>query len=77
MPARSYQRGMKAFIEGRLLSANPYDASVSSKTNSAWRDGWLDASHAWFRLHGREASSTAAIIGGSIEGEGSKSWRAK
>ena len=68
---------MKAFIEGRLLSTNPYDASACSRTNNAWRDGWLDASRTWVRLHGREASSTAAIVGGSIEGEAFKSWRAR
>lgn len=77
MPARSYQRGMKAYIDGRPLSANPYDASACSRTNSAWRDGWLDASRTWLRLHGREASSTAAIVGGSIEGEAFKSRRAR
>ena len=76
MPTRSYQRGMKAYIDGSPLSANPYDASIRSKAN-AWRDGWLDASRTWWRLHGRETSAAAAIVSGSIESDAFKSPRAK
>jgi hypothetical protein len=50
---------MKAYIDGRLLSANPYDASACPKTSSAWQDGWLDASRAWLRIHAREGSPAA------------------
>jgi hypothetical protein len=77
MPARSYQRGMKAYIDGSPLSGNPYDPSVCSKANSAWSDGWLDASRAWWRLRGREASWAGTIVDSSIQIDAWEPRRAK
>jgi hypothetical protein len=41
---------MKAYIDGSPLSGNPYNPSICSKANSAWSDGWLDASRARWRV---------------------------
>jgi ribosome modulation factor len=46
-----YRQGVKAFLDGKPLSVNPYDPAVNSEAYEAWRDGWRDANHSrWRRL---------------------------
>lgn len=39
--ARIYQHGVKAFLDAKPLSGNPYDPAVNSEAHDAWEDGWL------------------------------------
>jgi hypothetical protein len=57
--ARIYQHGVKAFIEAKPLSGNPYDSAVNSEAHEAWEDGWLDANHSRWRSHAFEMTMRA------------------
>jgi ribosome modulation factor len=54
--AQIYQHGMKAYIDGRPLSDNPYDQSALD-AHEAWADGWLEASRARWRIHALEIAA--------------------
>ena len=52
-----YQDGMRSYVEGAPLSANPYNPAFSSEAYEAWKDGWLEASRARGRLRALEIAA--------------------
>lgn len=55
--ARSYQQGVKAYLDSKLFSGNPYDAAIYPEAHDAWKDGWLDASRSRRRIHALEIAA--------------------
>ncbi len=53
--ARLFQTGVKAYLAGSSLRSNPFDCATSADAYEAWKDGWLEASHAFWRAHHHEA----------------------
>ena len=52
--ARIYQHGVKAFLDAKPLSFNPYDPAVNLDEYEAWEDGWHDANRSRERMHALE-----------------------
>ena len=52
--ARIYQHGVRAFLDAKTLSDNPYNLMVNLEAYEAWKDGWLDANHSLERMHALE-----------------------
>lgn len=38
----AYKEGWQAFIDGIIITHNPYDG-VMTKLRNAWEEGWFDA----------------------------------
>jgi hypothetical protein len=57
--ARIYQHGVKAFLDAKTLSDNPYDPAVNLDEYEAWEHGWLDAKHSSGRLQALEMNLRA------------------
>jgi hypothetical protein len=74
--ARIYQHGVKAFLDAKPLSFNPYDPAVNLDEYAAWEDGWLGANHSRGRMRALEmklralAKSSRQAFLGSLQTRG-------